>query len=37
MSNTFDPDQAGHFVWHELGPNCQLQKLSADGKRRLKS
>ena len=24
-----DPDQAGHFVWPELGPNC-LQRLSAD-------
>ena len=37
MSNSLDPDQAGHSVWHDLGPdqatksgpNC-LQKLSAD-------
>ena len=29
MSNSFDPDQAQHFVWPDLGPNC-LQRLSAD-------
>ena len=29
MSNSFDPDQARHFVGHDLGPNC-LEKLSAD-------
>ena len=27
--NSLDPDQARHFVWPDLGPNC-LQKLSAD-------
>ena len=25
MSNSLDPDQARHFVWPDLGPNC-LQK-----------
>ena len=29
MSNSLDPNQAGHFVWHDLGPN-RLQRLSAD-------
>ena len=29
MSNSFDLDQARHFVGPDLGPNC-LQKLSAD-------
>ena len=29
MSNSLDPDQAGHFVRPDLGPNC-LQRLSAD-------
>ena len=29
MSNSLDPDQAGHFVVSDLGPNC-LQRLSAD-------
>ena len=29
MSNSFDPDQARHYVGPDLGPNC-LQKLSAD-------
>ena len=28
-SNSFDPDQARHFVGPDLGPNC-LQRLSAD-------
>ena len=32
MSNSLDPDQARHFVWPDLGPNC-LQKLSADDTR----
>ena len=27
--NSLDPDQAGHFVESDLGPNC-LQRLSAD-------
>ena len=31
MSNSFDPDQARHFVGLDLGPNC-LQGLSADNK-----
>ena len=26
-----DPNQAGHFVWSDLGTNC-LQRLSAAGK-----
>ena len=26
---SLDPDQAGHFVRPDLGPNC-LQRLSAD-------
>ena len=30
VTNSLDPDQAGHFVGPDLGPNC-LQKLSADG------
>ena len=29
LSSSLDPDQARHFVWPELGPNC-LQSLSAD-------
>ena len=29
MLNSFDPDQARHFVWPDLGPNC-LQRSSAD-------
>ena len=29
VSNILDPDQAGHFVGPDLGPNC-LQGLSAD-------
>ena len=29
MSNSFDPDQARHFVRPNLGPNC-LQRLSGD-------
>ena len=29
VSNSFDPDQARHFVKSDLGPNC-LQRLSAD-------
>ena len=29
MSNSLDPDQAGHSVGPDLGPDC-LQKLSAD-------
>ena len=31
--NSLYPDQAQHFVWHDLGPNC-LQRLSADGTNR---
>ena len=26
MSNTFDPDQAGHIFQPDLGPNC-LQRI----------
>ena len=33
VSNGFDPDQDGHSVSSELGPNC-LQRLLADGKSR---
>ena len=29
VSNNLHPDQAQHFVWPDLGPNC-LQRLSAD-------
>ena len=29
MSNSLDPDQAGHFVEPDLDPNC-LQKFSSD-------
>ena len=29
VSNSLDPDQAGHFVGPDLGPNC-LQRISAD-------
>ena len=29
VSNSLDPDQAGHFVGPDLGRNC-LQRLSAD-------
>ena len=36
MSNSLDPDQAGHFVGPDLGPNC-LQMLSADDNRILVS
>ena len=34
MSNSLDLDQAQHFVWPDLGPNC-LQKLPADDTRML--
>ena len=27
--NSLNPDQAQHFVWPDLGPNC-LQKSSVD-------
>ena len=33
VSNSLDPDQAGHFVGPDFGPNC-LQKLTADNTRR---
>ena len=33
VSNSLEPDQARHFVGHDLGPNC-LQRLSADNKSR---
>ena len=33
VSNSLDPDQAQHFDWPDLGPNC-LQMLSADNKSR---
>ena len=33
MPNSLDPDQARHFVWPDLGPNC-LQRLSADERSR---
>ena len=29
VSNSLDPEQAGHFVGSDLGPDC-LQRLSAD-------
>ena len=29
VSNSLNPDQARHFVWPDLGPNC-LQRLAAD-------
>ena len=29
VSNSLEPDQARHFVWPDLGPNC-LQRLSGD-------
>ena len=29
MTNNLDSDQARHYVWLDLGPNC-LQRLSAD-------
>ena len=29
MSNSLDPDQARHFIGHDMGPNC-LQKMSTD-------
>ena len=31
VSNSLYPDQAQHFDWPVLGPNC-LQRLSADNK-----
>ena len=30
MSNSFDPDQAQHFVGPDLGPNCLLRLLADD-------
>ena len=33
LSNSLDPDQAGHFVGPDLGLNC-LQRLSADDRSR---
>ena len=37
VSSSLDPDQARHFVWPDLGPNC-LQRLSAEdaSKKRVK-
>ena len=29
VSNSLDPDQAGHFIGPDVGPNC-LQRLSVD-------
>ena len=31
MSNSLDPEQAGHSVGPDLGPNC-LQRSAADDK-----
>ena len=31
VSNSLDPDQARHYVWPVLDPNC-LHRLSADDK-----
>ena len=28
-ANSLDPDQARHYAWPDLGPNC-LQRLSED-------
>ena len=36
MPNSLDPDEAGQFVWPDLGPNC-LPRLSADDTGRQKS
>ena len=33
VSNSLDPDQDGHFVGPDLGPNC-LQRLSAFDKKK---
>ena len=33
VSNSLDLDQAQHFDWPDLGPDC-LQRLSADNKSR---
>ena len=33
VSNSLDPDQDGHSVGPDLGPNC-LQRLSVDDKSR---
>ena len=33
LSNSLDPDQAQHFDWPDLGPNC-LRRLSTDNKSR---
>ena len=30
MSNSLDPDQARHFVWPDLGPNCLQSFISTD-------
>ena len=35
VSNSLDPDQAQHYDWPDLGPNC-LQRLSTDNKSRPK-
>ena len=37
VSSSFDPDQARHFTWLNLDPNC-LQRISADstGSQRVK-
>ena len=29
VSHRLDPDQAQHFVWFDLGPNC-VQRLSVE-------
>ena len=33
VSNSLDPDQARHFVWPDLGPNCLLRLLTDDTSR----
>ena len=33
MSNSFDPDQARHYVGPDLGPNCLRMLLTDDTSR----
>ena len=33
VSNSFDPDQAQHFVWPDLGTNCFQMLLADDNSR----
>ena len=33
LSNSSEPDQARHFVWPDLGPNCLLRSTEEETSR----